>query len=216
MLILVVEVHDAQRGDAILRPASRQAQLPACVRATVAPADRASVVAAFDKDAGGVRIQHDVVAADMCAERRRADRTRAAEAQLGVVRSDSDQVGIPVRIHLHPADEEDPLLPMPDVRETVSRVAVRLRPAHDSVVPGERRQRQAVQMRHVHARAEEDQVHVRAVHEMSQAYRRLDDRHGNADHQVFLVLQVARQENGHHLLGGNIAGHGRVFHCARG
>ena len=117
-----------------------------------------------------------------------------------------------MRVHLHPADEEDPLLPVPDVSETVPRIAVRLGPAYDAVVPGERRQRQAVQMRHVHARAEEDQVHVRAVHQMSQAHRRLDDRHGDADHQVFLVLQVARQEDGHQFLGGNVTGHGRVSH----
>jgi voltage-gated potassium channel len=67
------KIHDAQRRHAEPRPPAGKTQFPARIRAAAPPTERAHIVAAFDQHARRMIVQHDIVAAHMSAERRRAD-----------------------------------------------------------------------------------------------------------------------------------------------
>ncbi len=195
-LLLVGEIHDAERRHAISGAATGQAESRACIRTALAPADGADEVAARHEDARRVAVQHEVVAADVRGQRRRADRTGAAEPEPVVVLADADQVGVAERIDLQAADEEHPAVPVLDLVEAVPAIAEGLGPAHDPVVPAEGGQRDLVEMVHVHARAKEHELHVRAVHEVREAHGGLRDRQRDPDLQFLAVVQIAGKEAG--------------------
>ena len=147
-----------------------------------------------------MRIKHDVVASDVCRQRRRTHRSRSAKTQPPIVRADADQITVAEAVHLHPADEEHMLVPVLHPVEAMPRIAVGFRPTHHAAVPAESRHRQVVQMGHVHARAEKDQFHVRTVHHVRQTYSGLHHRHRHPDAQHLAVAQVARDKHSHQFL----------------
>src|SRR5712692_9281141 len=155
------KVEDTQRGHAVFGSTTRQSHPAAGIGATGAPTISADVVAALDKNARRVAVQYDVVTAHVSAERGGADRAWSAKAQMVIIRTDANQVGIAIRINLHAADEEDMIAPVLNAIKAMTGIAVRFRPAHHSPVPAKSRHWQAVEVGHVHARAQKDQFHVR-------------------------------------------------------
>src|SRR5689334_472577 len=103
-----------------------------------------------------MRVQYNVVEPHMRTERGGANRNRARKLQMLIIRTDANQVGVPIRINLYAANEKYVPVPILDAIKTMTRVAVRFRPPHNAPVPPKGRQGQAVEMEDIHTRAQKD------------------------------------------------------------
>src|SRR5262245_4169540 len=103
-----------------------------------------------------MRIQYDVVTPYMRAQSGRADRAWAAKLEATVVRTNAYEVGVAIRIYLHAANKKHMVIPFFDSIKSMTSVAIRFRPTHNTSIPTKSRHRQTVQVKNIHARAEKN------------------------------------------------------------
>src|SRR5262245_24145070 len=117
-----------------------------------------------------------------------ANRTRATEFEMTIIRTNTNQISIPIGIDLDPTNEEDIFVPILHSIKTMPSIAVRLRPPHHPPIPAKGGHRKAVQMRDIHTRTQKDEFHTGAMHDMRKANRSFHYRHRHSHTQHLTIV----------------------------